>query len=263
MELSGVAGELRKTSSWNKCDSLVYFNQHFLIFPHPTAAFHYSLGLNTFVLLFSYTQHNQRTEKKKKNMSVQQTLATVTLLILSHADASIRYSGAILPSEFVHSRVNFSTIFQCVDGFPYLNRCPSGLHFDDIQKFCTFKNEARCGPIATSKSNNTLHSCQRWKLVLCSVNSFTSHSLYFYSPAASPVTEAPLDLAQRCDLSECQLPYCYCSKDGTNIPKDLNAEEVSGKFSSFFWFFLYTPSLWQQRRERELWSEMVMNHMEL
>lgn len=40
---------------------------------------------------------------------------------------------------------------QCVDGYPYLNRCPSGLHFDDISKFCTFKNEARCGPIATSK----------------------------------------------------------------------------------------------------------------
>lgn len=45
--------------------------------------------------------------------------------------------------------------------------------------------------------------------------------------AVAPITEAPLDLAQRCDLSECELPYCYCSKDGTNIPKDLNAEDVS------------------------------------
>lgn len=41
------------------------------------------------------------------------------------------------------------------------------------------------------------------------------------------MTEAPLDLAHRCDLSECELPYCYCSKDGTNIPRDLNAEDVS------------------------------------
>lgn len=40
---------------------------------------------------------------------------------------------------------------QCVDGFPYLNRCPSGLYFDDISKFCTFKVEARCGPIAASE----------------------------------------------------------------------------------------------------------------
>lgn len=45
--------------------------------------------------------------------------------------------------------------------------------------------------------------------------------------AASPITEAPIDLALPCDLSECDLPYCYCSKDGTNIPKDLNAEDVS------------------------------------
>lgn len=41
--------------------------------------------------------------------------------------------------------------WQCVDGYPYLSRCPSGLYFDDIQKFCTFKDEARCGPIAASK----------------------------------------------------------------------------------------------------------------
>lgn len=40
--------------------------------------------------------------------------------------------------------------YQCVDGYPYVNRCPSGLYFDDISKYCTFKNEARCGPIATS-----------------------------------------------------------------------------------------------------------------
>lgn len=47
--------------------------------------------------------------------------------------------------------------------------------------------------------------------------------------AIAPITETPLDLAQRCDLSECQLPYCFCSKDGTNIPKDLSAEDVSAK----------------------------------
>lgn len=45
--------------------------------------------------------------------------------------------------------------------------------------------------------------------------------------AVSPITETPLDLAERCDTGECQLPYCYCSKDGTNIPKDLSAEDVS------------------------------------
>jgi Chitin binding Peritrophin-A domain len=39
---------------------------------------------------------------------------------------------------------------QCVEGTPFLSRCPSSLYFDDIQKLCTFKNEAVCGPVATS-----------------------------------------------------------------------------------------------------------------
>ncbi|XP_018352051.1 PREDICTED: uncharacterized protein LOC108754324 [Trachymyrmex septentrionalis] len=83
--------------------------------------------------------------------------------------------------------------YQCVDGYPYLNRCPSGLHFDDISKFCTFKNEARCGPIETT-------------------------------PA--PITEPPMDLAERCDTANCLLPYCFCSRDGTIIPGGLHPEET-------------------------------------
>ncbi|CAK9825020.1 Chitin deacetylase 1 [Anthophora retusa] len=83
--------------------------------------------------------------------------------------------------------------YQCVDGYPYLNRCPSGLHFDDISKFCTFKNEARCGPIATTPP---------------------------------PVTEPPTDLAEKCDTANCQLPYCFCSRDGTIIPGGLHPDET-------------------------------------
>ncbi|XP_061382748.1 chitin deacetylase 1 [Danaus plexippus] len=83
--------------------------------------------------------------------------------------------------------------YQCVDGFPYLNRCPSGLYFDDISKFCTFKAEARCGPIPTT---------------------------------VAPVTEIPQDIVTNCDPSECQLPYCFCSKDGTLIPGGLDPEET-------------------------------------
>ncbi|KOB67393.1 Chitin deacetylase 4 [Operophtera brumata] len=29
----------------------------------------------------------------------------------------------------------------------------------------------------------------------------------------APITETPLDLATKCDTAECQLPYCFCSKD--------------------------------------------------
>lgn len=83
--------------------------------------------------------------------------------------------------------------YQCVDGYPYLNRCPSGLYFDDISKFCTFKEEARCGPILTTPG---------------------------------PITEPPVDLAVKCNPAECVLPYCFCSKDGTLIPGGLDAEDI-------------------------------------
>ncbi|CAD7090070.1 unnamed protein product [Hermetia illucens] len=83
--------------------------------------------------------------------------------------------------------------YQCVDGYPYINRCPSGLYFDDISKFCTFKAEARCGPIAAT---------------------------------AAPVTDAPQDLALKCDTSKCELPYCFCSKDATVVPGGLDPEDI-------------------------------------
>lgn len=89
--------------------------------------------------------------------------------------------------------VSCRRFYQCVDGFPYLNRCPSGLYFDDINKFCNFKDEATCGPLPTTPP---------------------------------PKTDAPVDLAQRCDPAQCELPYCYCSKDGTLIPGDLELEKV-------------------------------------
>lgn len=49
----------------------------------------------------------------------------------------------------------------------------------------------------------------------------------FFILAPPPVTDPPLDLAKKCDYSECQLPYCFCSKDGTIIPGGLEAEDVS------------------------------------
>lgn len=64
-----------------------------------------------------------------------------------------------------------------MDGHPYVNRCPSGLYFDDISKFCTFKAEARCGPLASSKilTQHTLIS----KLTSKSILKYYSVATYF------------------------------------------------------------------------------------
>ncbi|XP_046650614.1 chitin deacetylase 1-like [Daphnia pulicaria] len=83
--------------------------------------------------------------------------------------------------------------YQCVEGTPFLSRCPSSLFFDDIQKLCTFKNEAVCGPVATT-------------------------------PA--PIVVDEVDKALKCDSAKCQLPNCFCSRDGTLIPGGLNPKEI-------------------------------------
>ena len=49
----------------------------------------------------------------------------------------------------------------------------------------------------------------------------------FLITAPAPVTDAPLDLAKKCDPSKCELPYCFCSKDGTSIPGGLERDDVS------------------------------------
>ncbi|KOB68649.1 Chitin deacetylase 4, partial [Operophtera brumata] len=58
----------------------------------------------------------------------------------------------------------------------------------------------------------------------------SSHLQAFLS-APAPITETPLDLATKCDTAECQLPYCFCSKDVFNGKlKNPNGCAVRGTF---------------------------------
>ena len=50
--------------------------------------------------------------------------------------------------------------------------------------------------------------------------------------APSPSTEPPIDLANKCDPAACVLPYCYCSRDGTRIPGDLDPDQVGNNSSA-------------------------------
>jgi hypothetical protein len=48
----------------------------------------------------------------------------------------------------------------------------------------------------------------------------------FLSKAPAPVTDPPIDLAVKCELNECQLPHCFCSKDGTIIPGRIEPQKT-------------------------------------
>jgi len=83
--------------------------------------------------------------------------------------------------------------YQCVDFTAHRSFCPSGLYWDDVRKYCTYKDEAVCGPVTTT-------------------------------PA--PITTESPDKANKCDPNLCELPYCFCSEDGTKIPNNLKKEEI-------------------------------------
>lgn len=80
-----------------------------------------------------------------------------------------------------------------MDNFPHPQSCPAGLYWHDVKKQCTYKNQAVCGPVEATEP--------------------------------PPTTENPY-AAVNCDPANCQLPECFCSKDGTRIPGDLNPEQV-------------------------------------
>ena len=47
---------------------------------------------------------------------------------------------------------NCRRFYICAGNHPYSNACPPSLYFDDVRKFCTFKDsELKCGPVEESK----------------------------------------------------------------------------------------------------------------
>ncbi|XP_064481996.1 chitin deacetylase 1-like [Ornithodoros turicata] len=84
--------------------------------------------------------------------------------------------------------------YICSAGTPFSQTCPPSLYFDDVKKFCTFKNkELTCGPVETTTTER---------------------------PPPDP------EVAPKCDPSQCSLPDCYCSSDGTLIPGRLEPKDV-------------------------------------
>lgn len=66
-------------------------------------------------------------------------------------------------------------------------------------------------------------------VVFCLITQFLNCFNFFVnlSTAPAPVTEPPVDLAVKCESNNCELPHCYCSKDGTIIPGRIDPQKVS------------------------------------
>ncbi len=78
--------------------------------------------------------------------------------------------------------------YKCHGGSAHRSFCPSPLYWDDVKKFCTYKEEAKCGPIQEEDKKD------------------------------KKPEETDPERASKCDKEACQLPFCYCSRSGTEAP---------------------------------------------
>lgn len=86
--------------------------------------------------------------------------------------------------------------YSCADNIAYRQRCAEGALYDGYKHECVdqFLDNIACGP---------------------------------QEPTEAPLATTPDPLeALPCDPQDCQLPYCHCSFDGTEIPGGLRAEQV-------------------------------------
>ena len=65
------------------------------------------------------------------------------------------------------------------------------------------------------------------------------YTKFIFFSAVAPVTEPPIALAVKCDQANCDLPHCFCSKDGTIIPGGIDPSKVKYSISK-------KKNLWRQ-----------------
>ncbi len=79
--------------------------------------------------------------------------------------------------------------YKCHGGNAHRSFCPSPLYWDDLKKFCTYKNEVTCGPIKDEDRKKK-----------------------------DKVKDDDPERAPKCDKEVCQLPFCFCSRTGFEAP---------------------------------------------
>ncbi|XP_023337076.1 uncharacterized protein LOC111708056 [Eurytemora carolleeae] len=118
-------------------------------------------------------------------------------------------------------------------------RCPSGLAFDIVKQTCDWKAKVNnCDSL--SKPRRVLPNLKTDEpvcadgLLQCGNGECISKALFCDEQLdcadgsdenACSVDQDP-NRADDCDLSQCQLPDCFCSPDGTRIPGNLEKENV-------------------------------------
>ncbi len=122
------------------------------------------------------------------------------VLTLACVAIGVALSANDCDSEFVCPKLSGSfadpctcrRFYQCHGGTPHKSFCPSPLYWDDVKKLCTYKSEATCGPVEAGKGDK--------------------------GGKGDDDDEESGERAAKCDKDACSLPFCFCSKSGTEAP---------------------------------------------
>ncbi|ROT63399.1 chitin deacetylase 1 precursor [Penaeus vannamei] len=103
-------------------------------------------------------------------------------------------------------------------------RCAEGALYDGYKHECVdqFLDNIACGP---QEPSECIISVSHLSLRVTLFTSDLARGQPWLAEAPLATTPDPLE-ALPCDPQDCQLPYCHCSFDGTEIPGGLRAEQV-------------------------------------
>ncbi|XP_011497525.1 PREDICTED: uncharacterized protein LOC105361915 isoform X2 [Ceratosolen solmsi marchali] len=127
--------------------------------------------------------------------------------------------------------------YLCLDDEVFEFKCSNGLLFDVIRQICDFKaNVDNCDIIIEAEPSKPLlenGNCKEGSLACSDGNCLSSH--YFCdgnadcsdsSDEAWCDSQNDVNAALPCDKNQCQLPQCWCSTDGTEIPGNLSSPVI-------------------------------------
>ncbi|EDW28741.1 GL18781 [Drosophila persimilis] len=148
------------------------------------------------------------------------------------------YRNPTRPVHKIWTNSECAKYFLCLDGEVFEFKCSEGLLFDVVRQICDFKaNVDNCDVSAETPAPKPLlemADCADEYQLGCADGTCLPQEYFCDGSVDCPDgsdegwcdVEHDPNAAGACDSKKCQLPHCFCSKDGTQIPGNLGTSSV-------------------------------------
>lgn len=153
-------------------------------------------------------------------------------------DDSRFYRNPDRPLHRIWSNIECAKYYLCLDGEVFEFQCSIGLLFDVRRQICDFKQNVDNCDITTEirvpKPMLQAANCMNSNELGCGDGTCLPNEYFCDGSLDCPdesdegwcdVNNDP-NAVGPCDTSQCQLPDCFCSKDGTLIPNGMEPNQV-------------------------------------